>query len=170
MQSLFSTITPSLNLTLIAVVLILTAISFYRGRSILYSIILAFFPAAALYAAFPFKQQMLFFRGNTDQLFYSNLIIFLGFFVLAFFGAVKIVHNEYTRSGLHGFIDALVLSISVVLLTTALTFHILPYRDIYHLGSYFQSFLSSKNGYFVSMLIPVVTIYWMTRRYQRGVL
>lgn len=170
MQSILSSVTSNLNLTLITVVLLLTVISFYRGRSILYSIILAFFPAAILYAAFPFKQQMLFFTNGADQLFYSNLIIFLGFFALAFLGAVRIVHSEYTRSGIAGFVDALALSISVVLLTTALTFHILPYRDIYHLGSYVQGFLSSKNGYFISMLIPVVTIYWMTRRYQRGVL
>lgn len=170
MQSILSSVTSTINITLITVVLLLTVISFYRGRSILYSIILAFFPAAVLYAAFPFKQQMLFFKDGSDQLFYSNLIIFFGFFALAFFGAVRVIHSENTRSGLAGFIDSLVLSVSVVLLTTALTFHILPYKDIYHLGSYVQSFLSSTNGYFVSMLIPVVTIYWMTRRYQRGVL
>lgn len=160
----------ALNLTLIVVVLILTAITFYRGRSILYSIILAFFPAATLYAAFPYKKEMLFFKDTTEQLFYSNLFIFFIFFCLAFFGVIRIVHSGMGRSGLHGFVDALVLSISVVLLTTALTFHILPYKDIYNLGSYVQSFLSSKMGYFVSMLIPVATIYWMTRRYQNGVL
>lgn len=170
MQSILTSVTSTLNLTLIVVVLLLTAISFYRGRSILYSIILAFFPAAILYAAFPFKEQILFFKDSSDQLFYSNLLVFVGFFALAFFGAVRIIHSEYTRSGFSGFIDALVLSISVVLLTTALTFHILPYKDIFHLGSYVQGFLSSKNGYFISMLVPVVTIYWMTRRYQRGVL
>ncbi|MBU3668547.1 MAG: hypothetical protein FGM57_01110 [Candidatus Taylorbacteria bacterium] len=160
----------TLNITLIAVVLLLTIISFYRGRSILYSIILAYFPAAILYASFPYKKQMLFFQNGADQLFYSNLIIFLIFFCLSFFGAIRIVHSGESRAGLHGFIDALVLSISVVLLTTALTFHILPYKDIYNLGTLVQSFLSSKMGYFVSTLVPVITIYWMTRRYQRGVL
>ncbi len=161
---------PSLNVTLIIVVLLLTVISFYRGRSILYSIILAYFPAAILYASFPYKQQFIFFKGGADELFYSNLLIFLGFFCIAFLGTIRIVHGGGTRTGLHGFIDSLVLSISVVLLTTALTFHILPYRDIYHLGSFVQTFLSSKMGYFVSMLVPVITIYWMTRRYQDGVL
>jgi hypothetical protein len=169
-MDLFSSYLPTLNLALGIVVLLLTVISFYRGRSVLYSIIIAYFPAAVLYDAFPYKQEMLFFKSNADQLFYSNLIIFLIFFCLAFFGAIRIIHSEGSRAGFHGFIDSLVLSVSVVLLTTALTFHILPYRDIYHLGSFVQGFLSGKLGYFVSMLVPVVTIYWMTRRYQRGVL
>lgn len=160
----------ALNITLIAVILLLTVISFYKGRALLYSIILAFFPAAILYAAFPYKKEFIFFKDTTEQLFYSNLVIFLVFFILAFFGAVRIIHSDSIRSGIHGFIDSLVLSISVVLLTTALTFHILPYKDIYNLGTFVQGFLSGKLGYFFSMLIPVITIYWMTRRYQRGVL
>jgi hypothetical protein len=155
-------------MTLAIVVILLTLITYYKGRGMLYSIILAFFPASILYSAFPYKQQFLFFKDGADQLFYSNLIIFLVFFLLAFFGTIRIVHGDGRRTGLHGFTDAFVLSISVVLLTVALTFHILPYRDIYHLGSFVQGFLSSKMGYFISMLIPVVTIYWMTRRYQNG--
>jgi len=69
------------------------------------------------------------------------------------------------HSGVGGFIEALLLSISVVLLTVALTFHILPYRDIYNLGAQLQTFLNGDLGYFISVAAPMGVIYWMTSRY-----
>lgn len=154
------------NLTLIIVVAILTALSFYKGKSTLFSLILSFYPAAIMYASFPYKAKFIFFNANNSQIFYSHALIFLVFFTLSFLVSRRIVFSTGTRAGIIGFIDALFLSIAVVVLTVALTFHVLPYKDIYNLSTQFQNFFSSSSGYFVSILGPVVVLYAMTgRRY-----
>lgn len=154
------------NIALIVVIAILTALSFYKGKTILFSLIVSFYPAAALYASFPYKKNFIFMNDNANELFYSHAIIFAAFFLLSFYVSRRIVHSDGNRAGIKGFIDALALSVSVVLLTTALSFHVLPSKDIYGLGKSLQGFLSGNLGYFVSMSVPVAVIFWMTgRRY-----
>jgi hypothetical protein len=156
----------SFNITLLVVIAILTALSFYKGKSTLFSLIVSFYPAAILYASFPYKEKFILFKDTNQHIFYSHAIIFAVFFALSFLIARRIVHSDGTRAGFVGFLDALFLSISVVILTLTLCFHTLPYRDIYNLGAQFQNFFSSSLGYFVSAFIPLVVLFWMTgRRY-----
>lgn len=156
----------SFNITLAITIALLTALSFYKGKGTLFSIIVSFYPAAIFYSAFPYKSKFIFFNDSSIQVFYSHALMFGVFFALSFFVARRIVHSDGTRSGFVGFLDALFLSISVVLLTVALSFHVLPYRDIYGLGAQFQNFFSGSLGYFISVLMPMVVLYWMTgRRY-----
>jgi hypothetical protein len=77
----------------------------------------------------------------------------------------RIIHSDGTQRGVMGFVDALLLSISVVLLTVALSFHILPTRDIYDLSTSIQNFFTKDIGYFVSVVVPIAVIFWMGRRY-----
>lgn len=153
------------NLALIIVVAALTALSYYRGKRVLLSLIVSFYPAAALYAAFPYKASALLFKGNSEQIFYSHAIIFLVFFVFAYFAVGKIVHSEGSHNGISGFMEALLLSVSIVLLTVALSFHILPARDIYGFSSQIENFFTQDLGYFVSMIVPIAAIFWMRGRY-----
>lgn len=153
------------NIALIIVVAVLTALSYYKGKRTLFALIVSFYPAAGLYAAFPYKAQFLFFNATQDQVFYSHVLMFAVFFVLSYLAFGRIVHSDGSHSGVSGFIEALSLSISIVLLTVALSFHILPYSDIYGLSESIQSFFSADLGYFVSMIAPMVAVYWMGRRY-----
>ncbi len=156
----------SFNIALIVVIALLTALSFYKGKSTLFSLIVSFYPAAVLYASFPYKANFILLKANNEQIFYSHAIIFAVFFLLSFLVARRIVHSDGMRSGVVGFLDALFLSASVVVLTLVLCFHVLPYRDIYNLGAQFQNFFSSSLGYFVSSFAPMFVLYWMTgRRY-----
>ena len=154
-----------LNIILIVVVAALTALSYFKGKRILFALIVSFYPASIIYLSFPYKEKFLFSTANSLNTFYSHVVIYLVFFVLSYFVANRIVHADGTHSGVGGFIEALLLSISVVILTTALAFHILPYRDIYNLGTEIQTFLSSDLGYFVSVISPMAVVYWMTNRY-----
>ncbi len=154
------------NITLIVVVAILTILSFYKGKSTLFALIVSFYPSFVLYTSFPFKKSLIFLNDNANQVFYSHVLIFAVIFLGFFFVARRIIHSDGNRSGFVGFIDALMLSVSVVLLTSALTFHVLPYKDIFGFGKEIQTFLSSSLGYFVSVAVPVFVVYWMTgRRY-----
>jgi hypothetical protein len=154
-----------LNIILIVVVAALTVLSYFKGKGVLFSLIISFYPASIIYLSFPYKAKFLFSTSNSLNTFYSHAFIYLVFFILSFFVSKKIVHADGTHSGVGGFFEALLLSISVVILTTALAFHILPYRDIYNLGTEIQTFLSSDLGYFISVISPMAVVYWMTRRY-----
>ena len=154
-----------LNIILIVVVAALTALSYFKGKRILFALIVSFYPASIIYLSFPYKEKFLFSTANSLNTFYSHVFIYLVFFILSYFVANRIVHADGTHSGVGGFFEALLLSASVVILTTALAFHILPYRDIYNLGTEIQTFLSSDLGYFVSVISPMAVVYWMTNRY-----
>ena len=154
-----------LNIILIVVVAALTALSYFKGKRMLFALIVSFYPASIIYLSFPYKAKFLFSSTNSVNTFYSHVVIYLVFFVLSYFVARRIVHADGTHSGVGGFIEALLLSSSVVILTTALAFHILPYRDIYNLGTEIQTFLSSDLGYFISVISPMAVVYWMTNRY-----
>lgn len=153
-----------INITLVVTTLLLTVISFYRGRGVLFSAIVSFYPAIALYASFPYTQKFIFFKENTEQIFYSHVLIFAVFFIIVFLVSRQIIHAEGHRIGFRKVLDSLLLSVSVVLLTTALCFHILPSRDIFNLSRDIQNFLTSDLGYFISMLAPTLVVYSMTRR------
>ncbi len=155
-----------LNIILLITLALLTALSYFRGKRTLFALIVSFYPASILYVAFPYKEKFLFSTANSLNLFYSHALIYIVFFVLSYFVANRIIHADGTHSGVGGFIEALLLSASVVLLTTALAFHILPYRDIYNLGAELQGFLSGNLGYFVSVIAPMAVVYWMTNRYH----
>lgn len=154
----------SFNITLVIVIAVLTALTFYKGKGLLFSLLVSFYPASIMYASFPYKAKFLFSTTSAQNTFYSHLGIFAVFFILSFLVARRIVHSDGTRGGFIGFLDALLLSASVVVLTVALTFHILPYRDIYSLGAQFQNFFSGSLGYFVSIVSPMAVLYYMTGR------
>lgn len=151
------------NLTLIIVTAVITALVFYKGRGLLFRAITSFYPASVIYSALPNKAKFLFFTANAEQIFYSHAIIFGFFFIICFLIANSIVHGDRHRMGITKFIDALLLSASAVILTVALCFHILPSRDIFDLSKEVQNFLTSSMGYFVSVSVPMIVVYWMTR-------
>lgn len=157
--------TTYFNLAFIIVIAALTALSYYKGKRMLFSLIVSFYPAAALYASFPYKANFLLLSANSEQVFYSHAIIFAVFFAFSYFAVGKIVHSEGSHHGVAGFIEALLLSLSVVLLTVAACFHVLPSRDIYGLSTQIENFFTRDLGYFVSVLLPVAVVYWMRNRY-----
>jgi len=153
------------NITLVVLIAILTALSYFKGKRLLFALIVSFYPAAALYIAFPYKDNFIFMKDNAMQVFYSHMAIFAVFFVIIGFATYRITHADGIHSGLAGFFEALALSASITLLIIALSFHVLPYRDIFGLSSDVQNFFISGLGYFVSVLVPIGVIAWFTRRY-----
>lgn len=151
------------NIVLLAVVIVLSIIAFYKGKSVLFSIIVSFYPAAIIYKAFPYTEKFIFFKDGGQQIFLSHVILFLIVFIPILFASMRIVHGGENRYGFWGIIDSVLLSLSVVALTIVLTSHVIPAKDIYSLSSATEDFFRSDLGYFLSVLCPVGVVYWLSR-------
>lgn len=148
------------NIAFFVVVALLAALAFYKGREILFTAIVSFYPAAIIYQSFPYKQKFMFLNDN----FYSHALIFAVFFLLIFFVTKTIVHGGgMRRMGFGGVVESVLLSLSVVLLVILLCFKVLPAKDVFDLTKDIQGFLTSSLGYFISALLPLGVVYWITR-------
>lgn len=153
------------NIALIATLVVLVILTFYKGRGVMYSMIIAFYPTAVIFASF--KAYMPNFKIVNDTAFHiylSQAFIFLVIYALVFFVARRLSQYEGARSGVAGFVDALLLSVSVMLLVMTVTFHVLPARDIYSLTVDIRAFFTSDLGHLVCVLAPIVVLLAMTRR------
>lgn len=152
------------NITLIAVIAILAILAFYRGKGLLFSIIISFYPALVIYKAFPYTERFIFFKDTAQQIYLSHLLVFFVFFLVIYFAVRRLTHGDGTAPGIGGAIDAILLSLGVTLLTLVLTFHILPSRDIYNLSAKLENFFTSDMGYFVGVTAPMALVYYMSRK------
>ena len=152
------------NIALIATLVLLVILTFYKGRGLMYSLIIAFYPTAVIFSSFPYLSKVIIMKDTAFHIYLSNAAVFLVIFILVFLVTRGLSHYDGARGGIRGFIDALLLSLSVILLVMAITFHILPARDIYSLTADLRDFFVSGLGYFVCVLAPIVVLLAMTRR------
>ncbi|MEI6553120.1 MAG: hypothetical protein WCO09_00975 [bacterium] len=152
------------NIALIVTLVALVGLTFYKGRGVMYSLIIAFYPTAVIFSAFPYLQNVIIMKDTAFHIYLSQAFVFLVIFALVFLVTRRLSHYEGARGGVAGFIDALLLSVSVMLLVMTVTFHILPARDIYSLTADIRAFFTSDLGHFVCVLAPIVVLLTMTRR------
>jgi hypothetical protein len=154
------------NIALIATLVVLVILTFYKGRGIMYSIIIAFYPTAVIYASIPavYLTMITAVKDTSFHIYLSLAFVFLVIFALVFLVTRRLSHYEGARGGIAGFVDALLLSVSVILLVMTITFHVLPARDIFSLTTDIRAFFTSGIGHLVCVLAPIVVLLTMTRR------
>ena len=153
------------NIALIATLVLLVILTFYKGRGLMYSLIIAFYPTALIFNSLsPYKQKMIFIKDTAFHIYLSNALIFFVIFAIVFLVARGLGHYDGSRGGIGGFVDALLLSSSIILLVMTTTFHILPATNIYNLTADLRAFFISDLGYSVCVFSPIVVLLMMTRR------
>ncbi|MEI6042340.1 MAG: hypothetical protein WCQ00_02115 [bacterium] len=152
------------NIGLIATLVVLIGLTFYKGRGVMYSLIIAFYPTAVIFKSFPYLQNVLVAKDTAFNIYLSQAGVFIVMFALLFFITRRLSHYDGTKSGIAGFLDAVLLSVSLILLVMTLTFHILPARDIYSLTADLRDFFKSGLGDFVCVLSPMIALMIVTRR------
>ncbi len=131
----------------------------------MYSIIIAFYPTALVFESLrPWLPKITVMSDTAFHIYLSQAFVFLVIFALVFLVTRRLSHYEGARGGIAGFIDALLLSVSVILLVMTITFHILPATDIYSLTADIRDFFKSILGHLVCVLAPIVVLLAMTRR------
>ena len=152
------------NIILILVLLVLAIFAYFKGKGLLFGVITAFYPAIAVYKAFPYVEQFVLAKANSLQIFLSHLGIFIVIFLPIFFAVSRITKSGSSRTGIKGVLDSILLSASLVSLTIVLCLHILPERDIYNMTAPLLSFFNSELGYFISLVIPLGAIYYLSKK------
>lgn len=157
-------------LTLYIVLLTLILFSFIRGKDFLFKMIIMAYPTMVIYKAIveyvtPQKINTIF----GQNIFLNNLIIFLLILVPVYISMIRIIDNFRIHHNLKGVFESLILSCAIVLLTIGICFHILPDKDVFNLTKPFEVFFQSKFGYLVSMIIPMLGVFVMSKRGEEGV-
>lgn len=153
------------NIALISTLVVLVGLTFYKGRGVMYSLIIAFYPTAVIFDSFRiYLNKVIIAKDTAMHMYLSQAFVFLIIFSLVFLVTRRLSHYEGARSGVSGFIDALLLSVSVILLVMTITFHILPATDIYSLTADIRDFFKSGIGQLVCVLAPIIVLLTMTRR------
>lgn len=152
------------NLVLIISFAVIALFAFYKGKRVLFGVITSFYPAIVIYSAFPYIDNVILSKDTKLHLFLSHLLVFFIIFIPIFFAVQRVTHSSGSRIGIKGFVDAILLSVSIIALSIVLTLHILPARDIYNLTSSMLKFFNSPLGYFLSLAIPLGVIYHLSKR------
>lgn len=153
------------NLTLGIVIVVMTLLAFFKGRKILYVLLISFFPAVMLYQAFTIWQPI---RSILpDGFFGDNFNYRLGLFLLVyffiFFIIQRIIGYEIRRKGLHKILDSVFLSLGLVSESFILIFQTLSLPDFYHLSSPIEGFLASPSGTVSLLVIALFSLMYSSR-------
>jgi hypothetical protein len=153
------------NLTLGIVILVTTLLAFYKGRKVLYVLLISFFPAVMLYQAFTNWHLVTsilpdgFFGGNYNY----RLGLFAIIYIFIFFIVQRIIGYEISRKGVHKIIDAVFLSLGLVSESFILIFQTLSLPDFYHLSSPIEVFLASASGTVTMLTIALFSLLYSSR-------
>lgn len=153
------------NLTLGIVILIMTLLAFYKGRKILYGLLIAFFPAVMIYQSFtnwrPITASLP--EGFFKDSFTNRLGLYIVIFIFIFYIINKIIGFEISRHGIHKVLDSIFLSLGLVSESFILIFQTLALPDFYHLSSPVESFIASSSGTVIMLIIAVFSLLYSSR-------
>lgn len=153
------------NLTLGIVILVMTLLAFYKGRKILYGLLIAFFPAVMIYQSFTNWHPIV--SALPDGFFKDSFVNRLGFyiviFIFIFYIINKIIGFEIVRHGLHKVLDSIFLSLGLVSESFILIFQTLALPDFYHLSSPIEGFIASSSGVVIMLIIAVFSLLYSSR-------
>lgn len=164
MQNLTHLIPP--NLTLGIVILLVSILAFYRGRKVLYSFLLTFFPAVLIYNALTNWQTIkdMLPEGFFGTEFTSRLVFFGVVYIFIFYIVQKIIGFEISRHGIYKVLDSVFLSLGLVAQSFIVIFQTLaPMPDFYHLGSKAEVYFSSASGNVVLLVVAIFALLYSSR-------
>jgi hypothetical protein len=154
----------SLDILVLAILFVaLAAYAFYFGKNKLIAFILAFYPAILLFQAFPYTENLTFWRGSADQVVFSKLLIFLVFFILLNVVLLKVVSGEFAYSRSGKFFQVGILALSGVIILLAFSHYFLPLKGMYTFSSATEKIFAIRDGVFWWFLVPLVGVFISNR-------
>jgi len=153
------------NLTLGIVILVMTLLAFYRGRKVLYVMLISFFPAVMLYQAFTHWHPVtsVLPAGFFSDTFNYRLGLFTIIYIFIFYIIQRIVGYEISRKGVHKALDSVFLSLGLVSESCILIFQTLALPDFYHLSSPIEVFLASASGTVIMLIVALFSLLYSSR-------
>jgi hypothetical protein len=145
----------TLDIIIILVIFIGTFIySFNAGKKYVIKFLLAVYPALLIFLNLPFS-----FNDHLTQ---------IGAFVILYIVFYLLLKKNFTAPSIHSggrkFFDGILISIASVFTLLVIYYKILPLESLYQLSLPFSGFLIQKIPFYITMLIPVVLIFFTNRR------
>ncbi len=153
------------NLTLGIVILVMTLLAFYRGRKILYVLLISFFPAVMLYQAFAHWNLItaVMPSGFFGQVFSYRLGLFFVIYIFIAYVIQRIIGYEISRKGVHKILDSIFLALGLVSESFILIFQTLSLPDFYHLSPSIEIFLASASGTVLMLAVALFSLLYSSR-------
>jgi hypothetical protein len=153
-------------LALYIVLLTLILLCFLRGKHVLFNIILMTYPTIVIYNAIleatggDFLDKMNFGLSS----FSMHAILFGLVLIPVYISMIRIVDEFRLHHNIKGAAESLLLSLGIVLLTIAVCFHVLPDKDVFNLDKPFELFFQTNMGYLVCMIVPMVSVFILSKK------
>lgn len=153
------------NLTLGVVILVMTLLAFYKGRKILYVMLISFFPAVMLYQAFTLWNLVtsILPDGFFGDTFDYRLGLFSVIYIFIFYIIQRVVGYEISRRGMHKVLDSVFLSLGLVSESFLLIFQTLDLPNFYKLSPPVEAFLASSSGTVMMLIIALFSLLYSSR-------
>lgn len=144
------------------VVILICVYCYYKGKGVIAALIVSFYPAILMYKFFPYTENFVFFKQNSTQIFFSHLLILVVLFLISFYAMNSLIRNGYSRSGIPGIIDSLLLGLSFVALCLVVLFHVLPATNVYDINSVFFNVFRSDLPSFLALILPIALLKYLS--------
>jgi len=138
-----------------AFVVLLIALGLSKGKKILFTLLLALYPATLLTYFFPFYE--IIHIENVAKEFVS-LVVFFVTFILSFLLIRKHIYAEYQYNSLRRFLEVLVLSVTVIGFLIASLYHVAGLDTYYSFSYIFTILFSSPTAFFLWTVTPLTNM------------
>ena len=137
----------------IIVAAVVAVFAFYTGRSRIVSLLAGIYAAIPLYVAFPYTDIL-----TTPLMHILLFAVLVAAGMIAFSGL-----SAFVAEGGVGFFNIAILSGVTAGVLIAVSIHILPVEQIYSISAPTKALFASSESFFLWLLAPLVTIYFLGR-------
>lgn len=155
-------------LALYIVLFVFVLLSFLRGKHVLFNIILMTYPTVVIYRALVEYggAGLINGLGFLGSSYIAHLVLFVLILVPVYVSMYRITNQFRLHHNFKGAIESILLSIGIVLLTIGISFHVLPDTDLFNLAGKTESFFQSDLGYLCCMIIPMISVFLLSKRHN----
>jgi len=150
-----------LDFTILAIIFIVCfAYGFWKGRGALLAVVVSLYPAAVLYSAFPYTQDITVTAASLTQAPFTRLIIFALFVLLVRFCFRRLFSGggfDYGY-GSNRLLSIAIASIVSTGLIVALQYHLSGLRSLHAWNISIVTLISSSTAYFIWLVLPMAVI------------
>lgn len=141
---------------------ILSAVILWRKNRMFISMTIAFYPAAVLYAAFPYTDQII--VASSPMAAFINEVLLLIVFIILLYFVIDRFTTRHTgaSSGSAGMMTAVLLALSIIIEIALVVVYLIPADDVIPLSSIATRFMGEQYAFFW-MLVPPALLYIVSK-------
>jgi len=154
---------PSDLITFAIIFVAVSAYGLYRGKESLVSLLISLYLGKIVYASSTFLNSLLFFKENSNQIFFSKLIIFAVIVFGINFVISKIIGVNFSLSKVRNWIEIGVLALAVSASAVVIAFNTLGLSVAFTPHILSISILTSASALFWTLIGSLVILFFTAR-------